>query len=154
MLSQAEADALFGMKKYQKGKKKFYLPPGGGKCVVPLVSANHRESFALDIRATRIMLTNKDGRGAKGAYHNREMRNYFGLARLDFGGQTHRNPDGQEVGTPHLHYYREGFDDHFAMPLPAEFSDTSDIWQLFVEFIRYCNIDENINVSNVSEALL
>lgn len=39
------------------------------------------------------------------------------LARLDFGA-PHRNPDGKEIGVPHLHLYREGYGDKFAYPVP------------------------------------
>ena len=69
------------------------------------------------------------------------------LARLDFGGAMHTNPDGQDVQVPHLHLYQEGFGDKWAYPLPADaFSDPADRWKLFEEFMTYCNITEPPNI--------
>jgi hypothetical protein len=65
------------------------------------------------------------------------------LLRLDLGDRPHRNPDGQEVGCPHLHVYREGFGDKYAIPVPVEvFSNTSDPFVALFDFMRYCNITE------------
>ncbi len=63
------------------------------------------------------------------------------LARIDFGGQPHRNPDDQEIDSPHLHLYKEGFGDKWAMPLPEEhFNNPEDFVQLLNDFMRFCNI--------------
>jgi hypothetical protein len=76
----------------------------------------------------------------KGTYQNR-ARGVAILARLDFGGAPHRNPDDQEVPCPHLHLYREGYGDRWAVPLPAErFSDASDSWLLLLEFLQFVNV--------------
>ncbi len=63
------------------------------------------------------------------------------LARLDFGGSPHRNPDGKEVNCPYLHLYREGFHDKWAFPVPTgSFSDIGDPWRTLEDFMRFCNI--------------
>ncbi len=63
--------------------------------------------------------------------------------RLDFGGAPHRNPDGEEVGSPHLHLYREGYGDKWACPVPPDhFSNLDDLWLTLQEFMRFCNIAE------------
>lgn len=42
---------------------------------------------------------------------------------------------------PHIHVYREGFDDKWAYQIPSGvFSDLSDRWQTLVDFMKYCNI--------------
>ena len=65
------------------------------------------------------------------------------LARLDFGGATHRNPDGEEIGSPHLHLYREGFGDKWAFPVPSDsFADLEDPWRTLEDFMQFCNIIE------------
>ena len=133
MLSQAEADALFEMQKYQADSAEYRFPPIGGKCAVPLVSADRRERFVLDIRKKSMEI-------AKGTFQSRQQSVI--LARLDFGGRPHRNPDDEEIASPHLHLYREGFGDRWAFPLPAAFSDASDDWGLFENFLLYCNIDK------------
>ncbi len=89
----------------------------------------------LDLSRGRINL-------AKGKYQNRG-RQVTVLVRLDFGGPPHRNPDGEEVGSPHLHLYREGFGDKWAKPVPKEqFLDLSDPRQTLEDFMRLCNIVE------------
>ncbi len=65
------------------------------------------------------------------------------LARLDFAGPPHRNPDGEEVGSTHLHLYREGYGDKWAYPVPAErFPNLRDPWLTLDDFMRYCRIVE------------
>ena len=62
------------------------------------------------------------------------------MCRLDLG-VPHRNPDGEEIPAPHLHIYREGYDDKWAYPLPQDtFTNIDDKWQIFLDFMKYCNI--------------
>jgi len=102
-LIQAEADALLAMEKRRVDDSEWNYADLGGQITVPLVSSDQRESFLLDMRRGGIDL-------AKGTYQNRG-RQVVILARLDFGGAPHRNPDGEEIGSPHLHLYREGYGD-------------------------------------------
>ena len=85
------------------------LPDYGGKVSVPLISVDKKEQFLLDVKRNRIDLK-------KQKYKTRAMEIVI-LARLDLGS-PHRNPDGTEVGTPHLHLYKEGYNDKWAFPLP------------------------------------
>ena len=65
------------------------------------------------------------------------------LVRLDFGGSEHRNPDDSEIESPHLHLYREGYGDKWAVPLPdGDFTDTANLMNMLADFMRYCNISE------------
>ena len=65
------------------------------------------------------------------------------LVRLDFGGKPHRNPDGEEIASPHLHIYREDFGDKWAHSVPADsFPNTQDAWRTLNDFMRFCNIVE------------
>ena len=60
--------------------------------------------------------------------------------RLDYGGPLHRNPDGEEIPCPHLHIYREGYGDKWAVPIPTQDSpNIHDHWQTLQDFMRYCN---------------
>lgn len=132
-LTQAEADALIAMQKHRVDETPWDYPGLGGAVSIPLVSRNRREQFLLDLRRGRIDLS-------KGTYQNRG-RQVVVLVRLDFGGAPHRNPDGEEIGSPHLHVYREGFGDKWAMPVPTEnFRGLNDPWQMLEDFMRYCNI--------------
>ncbi len=132
-LTQADADALLAMEKHRIDDAVYDYPSLGGALRIPLQSPDNREAFFLDITRSQINLT-------KGTYQNRS-RGVVILARLDFGGAPHRNPDDQEIGCPHLHVYREGFGDRWAIPLPAgRFSDAGDPWLLLLEFMQFVNI--------------
>jgi hypothetical protein len=133
LLTQTEADALIALAKQRIDTTMWDYPDLGGRLSVPLVSTNRREQFILDLRRGRIDL-------AKCTYQNRG-RQVVVLVRIDFGGTAHRNPDGEEIGSPHLHVYREGYGDKWAVPAPTDrFGDPSDPWQTLEDFMRYCNI--------------
>lgn len=134
-LPQTEADLLIAMEKVLVDKELYDYPGLGGQISIPLMSKNKRENFVLDISRGRIDLS-------KGTYQNR-ARQIVILVRLDFGGRPHRNPDDQEVSSPHLHIYREGFGDKWAVPAPIDkFTNISDLWGTLEDFMRFCNITE------------
>lgn len=134
-LTQAEADALIAMPKHRVEDGEVEYPGLGGKVMVPLVSENKRENFLLDVNRGRIELR-------KGTYQTR-ARQVVILVRLYFGGPAHRNPDDEEIPCPHIHVYREGFGDRWAIPVPAcDFSNLADLWGTLSDFFRYCNITE------------
>lgn len=139
-LTQDEADLLVAMKKYKVNDERWDYPGLGGSISIPLISENKRENFILDIYRGRIDLL-------KGTYQNRS-RQVVVLVRLDFGGQPHRNPDQQEVPSPHLHLYREGFGDRWAVPVPLDkFPNMMDLWQTVNDFMVYCNVVDQPNLS-------
>ncbi len=132
-LTQADADALLAMEKHRVDDGVHEYPSLGGGLRVPLQSADKRDLFLLDITRSQIKLT-------KGTYQNR-ARGVVILARIDFGGAPHRNPDDEEVACPHLHLYREGYGDRWAVPLPSDrFTDAADPWLLLQQFMRFVNI--------------
>jgi hypothetical protein len=134
-LTQAEADALIAMEKHRVNEEHNDFPMGGQSLVLPLQSPDKREQFLLDLSRGRIDLL-------KVKMQNRG-RQVVVLVRLDLGGAPHRNPDGEEVSVPHLHVYREGFGDKWAVPVPVgSFTATNDAWQTFEEFTRFCNITQ------------
>jgi hypothetical protein len=132
-LTQAEADALIAMEKHRANEERHDFPMGGVSLVLPLQSPDKREQFLLDLSRGRIDL-------AKVKMQNRG-RQIVVLVRLDLAGSPHRNPDGEEVPCPHLHVYREGFGDKWAVPVPPDrFPDPSDLWATLQHFLAYCNI--------------
>ena len=137
-LTQSEADALIAMEKHRLDEE-HHKYPTSGSLVVPLQSSDKREQFFLDIRRGRIDLL-------KGKYQTR-ARQVVALVRLDFGGAPHRNPDGQEIGSPHLHIYREGYGDKWAAPIPVDdFPRIADLWGTLEDFLRYCRVTEPPNI--------
>lgn len=133
-LTQAEADLLIAMEKHRANDDRWEYPDFGGSISIPLVSPDRRENFVLDLYRGRIDL-------AKGSYQNRS-RQVIVLVRLDFGGQPHRNPDGEEVPSPHLHVFREGFGDRWAVAAPPDtFPHAStNTWETLNDFMVFCNI--------------
>lgn len=132
-LTQTDADALLAMEKHRAEDTQYEYPSLGGGIRIPLQSPDKRESFFLDITRSQIVLT-------KGTYQNR-ARGVAILARLDFGGAPHRNPDDEEIACPHLHLYRQGYGDRWAISLPAgRFTDAGDPWLLLLEFMQFVNI--------------
>ena len=133
-LTQAEADALIAIAKRRVNEEHHHFPLGS-KLSIPLESTTGREQFMLDVSRGRIDLH-------KVTYQNR-ARQVVILVRLDIEGTPHHNPDHQEVPCPHLHVYREGYGDKWAMPVPlSAFHNLSDLWHALQDFMRYCNIVE------------
>lgn len=132
ILTQQEADALLALNKYCDIADGCYFPGLGGALRIPLFSEDHREEFSLDITRSRIVLE-------KNTFQNRARKAVI-LARLDIGGSPHRNPDGEEIPCPHLHLYREGYGDKWAIPLPPCFAGHDDPWRLMEEFMDFCHI--------------
>lgn len=132
-LNQRDADALIALEKIRATDDSVDYPGLGGRVSVPLTSLNRREEFTLDVSRGRIDLV-------KGTYQTR-ARHVIILVRLDFGGPPHRNPDGEEVACPHLHVYREGYGDKWAVAVPKDkFSDFSNLWTILEEFMAFCNV--------------
>jgi hypothetical protein len=133
ILSQAEADALLQLEKHRVDDSRYDYPGLGGSLRIPLLSVDRRENFSLDVTKSRVYLE-------KGTYQNR-ARGVVILARLDFGGAPHRNPDDEEIECPHLHLYREGFGDRWAFPVPEDqFRQPADRFRTLLDFMRFVNI--------------
>lgn len=134
-LAQAEADSLIAMEKHRQDDREWEFPDFGGTLEIPLSSLDQREVFRLDVRRGGIALQ-------KTTLQNRGRRTVV-LVRLDLGGQRHRNPDGQVVDSAHIHVYREGYGDKWAIPLPSEqFKNIDDTRQVIEDFMTFCNITE------------
>lgn len=132
-LSQTEADALRAMEKHRTSEEQHDFPVAGARVSIPLLSADKREQFFLDVNRSRLDLR-------KITCQNR-ARQVFILVRLDIAGPPHRNPDGEEIPCPHLHLYREGFGDKWAQPAPADMFPRMDkLFLTLQDFMRYCNI--------------
>ncbi len=133
-LEQAEADRLLALAKRRKETTIYRLPPHRGKISVPLEDLTGREGFLLDISQGGISLERR-------TYQTRARQTAI-LARLDFGS-PHRNPDGEEIGVPHLHTYREGYGDKWAYPVPADrYPNIGNLWLTLFDFLVFCNVVE------------
>jgi hypothetical protein len=130
-LTQDEAANLMAMEKRAVDDKDLFFPRPGEGLAIPLTSLDKRENFMLDVTRAQIKLT-------KATYQNR-ARAVIILMRLDLDGPPHRNPDGKEIPCPHLHIYREGFGDKWAVPAPiARYTNTLDLFSTFEAFMQQC----------------
>lgn len=138
-IPQAEADALIAMEKHRVDDSAWLFSAPGERLAIPLASFDKREQFVLDISRGQIKLT-------KATFQNR-ARQAIILMRLDLDGPPHRNPDGAEIPCPHLHMYREGFGDKWAIPAPpARYLNTLDLFSTLDAFMGHCNITNRPNI--------
>lgn len=132
-LSQNEATALLTMEKRRLNDKVTSFPLHGQKIALPLQSFDGHEIFLLDISRGR----DNEIRVKMQTRARKEIP----LARLDIGGRPHRNDDGTVILPPHLHLYKEGFHDRWAMSPPSDrFTNLEDIPTTLREFMSFCNI--------------
>ncbi len=132
-LTQSEADALIALEKQRVDNKEWQFAAPGERLAIPLLSLDKRESFFLDVTRAQIKLT-------KATYQNRARQAVI-LMRLDIDGPPHRNPDGEEIPCPHLHTYREGYGDKWAVPAPANiYFNTKNLLESLEAFMSHCNI--------------
>jgi len=134
-LTQAEADELIAMPKVRVNDTSWDYPDPGNSISVPLISVNRQESFFLDVSRGRADLLK--------VKHQNRGRTVIVLVRLELGNVRHRNPDGELLDGPHLHLYREGYGDKWAIPVPTDaFTNTSDASVTLHDFMRFCGIIE------------
>jgi hypothetical protein len=127
------------MEKRCATEEQWLFPVPGDRLAIPLTSMDKRENFTLDVTRSQIKLT-------KATYQNR-ARVAIILMRLDLDGPPHRNPDGEEILCPHLHTYRAGFGDKWAVPAPIErYMNTPDLYSTCHAFMTHCNITEPPNI--------
>lgn len=132
-LTKAEAEALIAMEKHRADDEVRTYPAPGQQVKIGLVSASRREKFFLAINRKSIDLRKRS--------YLTLGRQVVVLVRLDYGA-PHRNPDGQEVPSPHLHRYVVGYADKWAEAVPEDaFPNITEPWlALTKDFMQYCNI--------------
>ena len=129
-LTQSEANALIAMRKFHVEERDWHYPGPGDSLSIPLQSRDRSERFKLDLYQGFVSLS-------KRTYQTRG-RQVIVFVRLDLGGRPHRNPDGRLVPYPHLHLFREGCGDKFAIPVPSsDFSDLDNNGTTLREFMEY-----------------
>ena len=131
-LPQREADALLQLEKHYRNHQKLLFPTYGGLLEIPLLSEDNREEFVLSVWRSKIELKHN-------TIQTRTRRTII-LARLDISGPTHRNPDDKLVPCPHLHFYRTGFNDKWAKPLPDFFTKPDDTLETLDQFMDFCAV--------------
>ena len=143
-MTQSDADALLALPKSFKDDSPLEFTmttPMDFERV--LLSSDRREEFLLTIeRGNRKRIRLK--------YQTR-ARKVVILARLDLDGPANRNPPdspyraNERLPCPHLHLYREGFEDRIAYTLAdvPDFIITNPtnglVW--LEDFLKFCHVD-------------
>ena len=136
-ISQDEADRLIELNKVREDNMIYIFPGRGENVSIPIISEDKRDKFILDIHRGRINL--------KKITNQLRGNQAIILARIDLDGQPHTNPDGTVIKSPHIHIYREGYNDKWAEPLPHQFSNPYEQWETLNEFMDFCNIIKKPN---------
>lgn len=133
-LSQIEADDLLMMSKRFSSNNELVLGDIPIDITRELSSLDLKESFLLDIWRNGFNLS-------KFTFQNRS-RVIYTLVRVDFGGSLHQNPDGNIVHCPHIHLYREGYNDKWAYPISdySEFKNSNNLVTALQDFSNFCHI--------------
>lgn len=142
MLTNEEVSRLLDVPKLIDSPGRIALPLPGEYAKWEAKSLDHREVFVID--------ANRKGKLKLGKCTFQERYQLVEiLLRLDIDGPPHQNPDGEVIDCPHLHIYRERWGAKWAYPLPADFTDTTDLVKTFQEFLRYCGIQNIPDVQRV-----
>lgn len=131
-ISQEEAIRLIEITKEREDNCIYNFPGRGVNLSIPIISEDKREKFFLDIHRGNINL--------KKITNQMRAHQAIILVRIDFDGKPHTNPDGTIIQSPHIHIYREGYNDKWAEPLPSDFTNPYEAWKTLYEFMDYCNI--------------
>ncbi|KPV43182.1 DUF6978 family protein [Alicyclobacillus ferrooxydans] len=131
LLSQNDADELLSMIKKIRETSPINFPKLGKSVQMEATSANETVKFVFDVNRKGTLKVTKV------TYQTRYQKSVI-LLRLDIDGPEHLNPDGTIIPCPHIHVYREGFDDSWAFPLDKEIkTDASDLLQVLSDFLDY-----------------
>jgi hypothetical protein len=125
MLEQWRADQLLTVPKVYSATLGVNLRPGVGEDY-PVESDDGDDHFLLDVWSSR--------RNLRKARFQLRYRRDIVLARL-CTAKPHGNPDGTDVGSTHLHLYREGDHDKWASEV-GPFEDVFAALQFFCKRIN------------------
>lgn len=132
-LTQAEYDTIMSsIKHFDDIGKAIDLGPAPIQWSRKILMKNSHENLILDFYRGSIEL--------RKFTINHRVRQSIVLFRYDEKGR-HTNPDGIYFDGPHIHLYKEGFDDKFAYPVTEiEVLPTDNMYTIFSKVLRFCNI--------------
>lgn len=139
MLTDFEARRLLNAIKELVSTRPIVFPLVQTHTTLEAISTQTNDKFLIDVQRKTLNVK-------KCTYQTRYKKS-INLLRIDIEGPPHPNPDGTEVPCPHIHIYREGYDDKWAFPLSSKINtDQTDLVQVLIDFLEYNNI---INIPNV-----
>ena len=150
LLTQNEAERLIKSRKVIKDNRlaKFNYPIRGGILEIEVID-EFKNEYIIGIRQRKIELVKRN--------HNLRYAQSITLIRIDYD-QEHCNPDGIKVGIPHIHVYKEDFNDKFAYALEdygIVIENYADIKELLNKFLTFINADDvKINTTYQMDCLI
>lgn len=142
MLTNEEVDYLLSLLKRRKTKELITFPDPGCSLMMELESVDKKEYFLIDVNRKGAKV-----KKSKCTYQERYRKDTI-LLRLDIDGPGHTNPDGEVISGSHLHTYKEGYEDKFAVEIPENlFSDTKDLVTTLIDFFEYCKVENAHNIA-------
>lgn len=134
-LTQTEFDYIIGLQKSFKENDDILLGPPPLRWSREIISNSSKDFFTLDFYRGSIEVRKYT--------YNKRFRNAIVLLRYDAMGR-HTNPpeaDGASFDGPHVHIYREGFEDKWAFPVTEiGLNDTDSIDEVLTGVLNYCNV--------------
>lgn len=134
-ITQAEYDLLMGQdKSFEDLITPIQLGPAPLQWVRQINSITSKEDFLLDFYRGSFELSKYT--------INKRYRQTVILLRYDNSGR-HTNPDGVLFDGPHVHLYREGYNDKFAFPVSeVNVNHTDTMEEVFKKILHFCNIKQ------------
>lgn len=134
-ITQAEYDFLMVQNKsFDDLVSPIQLGPAPLQWVRQINSITSKEIFLLDFYRGSVELS-------KYTINNRYRQTII-MLRYDNGGR-HTNPDGILFEGPHVHLYREGYNDKFAFAASeVNITSTDTMEQVFKKIMHFCNVKQ------------
>lgn len=132
-ITQAEFDFLIKQdKEFEDPSHPISLGPAPLQWTRKIKSLINKEVFLLDFYRGSFELSKYT--------FNKRYRQTVILLRYDNGGR-HTNPDGITFDGPHVHLYREGYNDKFAFPISEIGVIPSDsMGAVLKKILQFCNV--------------
>ncbi len=132
-ITQSEYDFLMSQEKvFDDPLSPIVLGPTPIQWTRQINSIESKELFLLDFYRGNIEITKYT--------INKRYRQTIVLLRYDNGGR-HTNPDGEKFVGPHIHLYKEGYNDKFAYPVSVvDIKETDSMELVFTKIMYFCNI--------------
>jgi hypothetical protein len=131
-ITQTEFSRLLSLEKTFDAADTLILGPPPASWSRGLTAPSTRDKFILDFRRSGFEITKYS--------YNKRYRQTIIMVRY-CSTVRHTNPDGVTFDGPHVHLFREGFDDKFAFPVSEMGVDSGDAMDIvLIKLLRYCNV--------------
>ena len=131
-ITQQEFDHLIAFEKAFDEADMLILGPPPASWSREMTAPSTRDKFILDFRRGGFEISKYS--------YNKRYRQTIIMVRY-CSSVRHTNPDGVTFDGPHVHLFREGYDDKFAFPVSdigVTVGEGMDV--VLMKLLRYCNV--------------